>query len=160
MQPGKSRAGVRNDTKHATAVERASRKLVQATSEADADIHLTEKEALTDAFSNNEASTQEIERIKIGSNRNCIREDLAKVEMVLSKESSRAIFEMGNVELIELKTSMIQCPSCLHNVFEGTLLCICGKLIKPNQDAIHRIKEALKILKSTFLPCISDFRRR
>ena len=66
----KSRAGVRDDTKHATEVERASRKLVQATSEADAGTHLTAKEALTDAFSNNEANTQEeIERVTIGSNK-------------------------------------------------------------------------------------------
>ena len=84
-------------------------------------------------FSNNEANTQEIERVQIGSNKICIREDLAKEKMVFSKESSRAIFEMGNVELIELKKSPIQCPSCFHYVFEGTLLCKCGKQIKPDQ---------------------------
>ena len=56
-----SRAGVRDDTKHATEVERASKKLVQPISTADADSHLNEKEALTDAFSNNDANTQEIE---------------------------------------------------------------------------------------------------
>ena len=60
-----SRAGVRDDTKHATEVERASRKLVQAASEPDADTHLTEIEALTDAFSNNEANIQKIKQIKI-----------------------------------------------------------------------------------------------
>ena len=97
--------------KHATEVERTSRKLVQATSEADAETHPTEKEAFTDAFSNNEANTQEIKRIKIGLNKICIREDLAKEKMVFSKESSRAIFEMGNVEFIELKKSSIQFPS-------------------------------------------------
>ena len=37
-----------------------------------------------------------------------------------SKESRQAIFNMDNVELIELKKTTIQCPSCLHFVFEGT----------------------------------------
>ena len=69
---------------------------------------------------------------------------------MFSKESSRAIFEKCNVELIELKKSSIQCPSCLHCVFEGTLLCKFGKLIKPDQDAINRIKEAFEILKAPF----------
>ena len=56
--------------------------------------------------------------MKIGSNKTCIREDLAKDNMVFSEESSRAIFEMGNVELVELKKSSIQYPSCLQLVFE------------------------------------------
>ena len=112
--------------------------------------HLTEKEAFTDAFSNNEAKTEEIERIRIGSNKICIREDLAKEKMVFSKESSRAIFEMSNVELIELKKSSIPCPSCFHYVFEGTFLCNWGKLVKLDPDAINRIKEAFEILTAPF----------
>ena len=63
---------------------------------------------------------------------------------MFSKGSSRAIFEMGNVEFIELKKS-VPCPSCFHYVFEGTLLCKCGKLIELDQDAINPIKEAFKI---------------
>ena len=39
---------------------------------------------------------------------------------IVFRGSSRAIFEMGTVELIELKKSAIQRPSCLHHVFEGT----------------------------------------
>ena len=66
--------------------------------------------------------------------------------MVFSKESSRALFEMGNVELIELKKSSIQCPSCIHHVFEGTLLCICGKLMKPDQDVMNQTNEAFEIV--------------
>ena len=61
---------------------------------------------------------QAIERINIGSNKIYIREDLPKKKMVFSQESSQAIFDMGNVELIELKTSMIRCPSCPHKVFK------------------------------------------
>ena len=36
---------------------------------------------------------------------------------------NEAVFEVCNVELIGLKISMIQCPSCLHNIFKrGTSL--------------------------------------
>ena len=62
--------------------------------------HLSEREIITDAFSNSETNTQEIERVRISSNKICIREDLAKEEMVFSKESSSAVFEMGSVELV------------------------------------------------------------
>ena len=50
-----------------------------------------------------ETSTKVIERIESGSHKICIREDLAKEKMMFSQESSQAMFEMGNVELIELK---------------------------------------------------------
>ena len=56
--------------------------------------HLIEQEVVTDAFSNNEADAQEIERVKIGSNKICNRGDLAKEKMVFSEELSRAIFAM------------------------------------------------------------------
>ena len=122
---------MRYDTKHATEVERATRQLVLPTSEAEAETQLTVKEELTDT------NTKEIGRINIGSNKTCIREDLAKEKMVFSRESSQTIFKMGDVELIELKKSTIQCPSCLHCVFEGTFLCNCGE-------------EAFEILKAPF----------
>ena len=112
-RPGKSRAGVRDDAKHATEVEQASRKLVRATCEADVRTHLSEKEVITDAFSNNKGNTQDIGRVKIGSNKICIREDPAKEEMVFSKESCRAIFEVGDVELIELKKIIDSMPIML-----------------------------------------------
>ena len=86
-----SRTRVRDDTKHAMEVERASRKLVLATSEAEADAHLTGRKTLTNT------DTKEIERIKIGSNKICIREDLAKEKRVFSKETSHAISAMGSV---------------------------------------------------------------
>ena len=70
-------------------------------------------------------------------NKICIREDLAKEKMVLSKDSSHAVFEMGNVELIELGESSVRCPSCLHYVFEGTLICRCGNVMRPNQDVMN-----------------------
>ena len=89
-----------------------------------------------------DTNTKVIERIKVGSKKICTREDLAKEEMVFSQESSQAIFEMGNVELIELQTSMIQCPSCLHYVFQGTILCRCGIHIRPDLHMMRRIKAA------------------
>ena len=121
------------------------------------DTHLIDKEVSTDALVKNEAVKEEltdaftkpIEVIQIGSNKICIREDLAKEKMVFSQESSQTIFEMGNVELIELKTSMNQCPSCLHNVFKGTLLCRCGKHIRPELDMMRRIKAAFEVLKAS-----------
>ena len=134
---------MRDDTKHATEVEQASRKVVRATSEADVGTHLSEKEVITDAFSNNEANTQDIERGKI------FRTKFVE-KMVFSKESSCAISEMGNVELIELNKSSIQCPSCLHHVFEGTLLCKCGTLVKPDRDVMNRIKEDFEIPKAPY----------
>ena len=68
-----------------------------AISEAEADTHLTGKQGLTDT------NTKKIEKIKTGSNKICIREDLAKDKMVFSKETRHTISEMGNVELTELK---------------------------------------------------------
>ena len=57
-----SRAGVRDDAKHATE-RRATRQLVQITFEAKDDTHLTVKEELIDTM------TEDIERIQIGSNK-------------------------------------------------------------------------------------------
>ena len=45
-----SRPGVRDDTKHATEVERATRKLALPTTEAEAETHLTVKEELIDTM--------------------------------------------------------------------------------------------------------------
>ena len=70
--------------------------------------------------------------------------------MVFSQESSRAIFEMGNVEPIELKKSSIQYTSCLHHGFEGTLICMCGKLIRSNTDMMNQVTEAFEILKAPY----------
>ena len=135
-------------------VESSHRKLGQTTSDMETDAFL-KKEVITDTFSHAEAvkeeiaekNTEVIESIKIGSNKICIRADLAKENMMFSQESSQAIFEMGNVELMELKNSRIQCPSCLHHVFHGTIICACGKFIKHNQQMTQRVRRALDILK-------------
>ena len=95
-------------------------------------------------------------RIKRGSNKICIRNDLAKKTMMFSEESSQAIFDMGNVEYIELKKSMTQCPSCLHFAFKGTIICSCRKLIKLDQGMLRKIKQAFKILRA---PCFRTSER-
>ena len=100
----------------------------------DVDIHLSGRQVSADAFSKNEdvqeeraeTNTKVIERIKCGSNKICIREDLAKEKMVLSLSSRWAI-----VELVELKTSMIQCPSCLYHVSKGRFLADAGSTSGP-----------------------------
>ena len=69
----------------------------------DVGTHLSGQEVATDALLKNEAKTQEIERVTIGSNKICIRENPAQDKMLFSEESSRAIFEMDNAELIELR---------------------------------------------------------
>ena len=68
--------------------------------------------------------------------------------MMFSQEYSQVIFGMGNVELFELKTSRIQCPSCLHYVFRGTIFWACDKHIRPDLDMMRRIKAAFGILKA------------
>ena len=143
-------AGVQDVANHSTEVDLAHRKLGHTTSNMDVDTHLGDKEVSTNALLENEAVKEELtdtntkasESVTTGSNKICVREDLAKEKMVFNQESSQAIFEMGNVELIELKTSKIQCPSCLHYFFKGTILRARGKHIRPDQEMIRRIKAA------------------
>ena len=45
--------------------------------------------------------------------------------MIFSEESNRAIYEMGNIEMIELRqtSATTQCLSCLRHVLEGMNMC-------------------------------------
>ena len=153
---------MRDETKNATEVEveMATGNRERTASKEDVGTHLSEQEVVTDALLKNKANTQEIARVKIGSNKICVREDLNKDNMVFSEASSRAIFEMGNVELIDLKNSSIQCPSCLRHVFEGTLIGMCGKLIRPNKDVMKLIKEAFEALKAPYCRASSIVTKR
>ena len=74
--------------------------------------------------------------------------------MMFSPESSEAIFEMGNVELIELKKSRVP-----HYVFKGTIIRACGKHVKSNQEMIQRVRKAFDILTTPF-SCIYLIRIR
>ena len=49
-----------------------------------------------------------------------------------------------------MKKSSIQCPSCPHHVFEGTLICKFGKLTRPDQEVMNRIKEAFEMPKAPY----------
>ena len=100
--------GVQNVTDHSTEADLVHRKMRHTSSNMDVDTHLDGREVNTDVFPDDGANNQIIARIKIGSHKICMREDLAKEKMVFSQESSQAIFEMGNVELIHSKTSRIQ----------------------------------------------------
>ena len=59
---------------------------------------------------------KKLEKLRIGSSRKSLRDDLKeKSDTIFSEESSRAIYDMGNVELIELgqASATIQCLSFL-----------------------------------------------
>ena len=66
-----------------------------------------------DASLQDEAKMNEInekfEKLIMGSCAKSIRYDLSKSKMIFSEESSRAIYEMGNMELIELNTNLGDC---------------------------------------------------
>ena len=95
----------------------------------DVDIDLRVRGVSQDAILQDETKmreiNQQVNRVKAESNKISIRNDLAKDGMIFSEESSRAIYEMGNVDLIELKqtSETAQCPSCLKHVFEGMTMC-------------------------------------
>ena len=90
-----------------------------------------------------------LNELKLVQRKFCLHEDPVKESMEFSQESTQAAQDMANVELIELRTSQIhQCPSCGHAVFKETIICICVKLIRPNQEMIQRIRAAFHILKA------------
>ena len=95
---------------------------------------------------------KKLERLRTGSCTHFIRKDLSNGNMIFSEESSRAIYEMGNMELIELRqtSETIQCLSCLKQVPEGLNMCLCGVWPRPNQSTIDRIRAALAALKTPF----------
>ena len=94
--------GAQDGSNCSTEVKTGSRKLGQIASNAETDTVL-KQEDITDMVSQieavkEEANTEVMERINIGSNKICIRSDLAKKNMMFSQESCQAIIEMGNVE--------------------------------------------------------------
>ena len=50
---------------------------------------------------------EKLEKFNLGSITKSIRNDLSKGNMIFSEESSRAIYEMGNMELIELTQTSV-----------------------------------------------------
>ena len=92
------------------------------------------------------------EKLKIGSGTTSIRNDVSKSNMIFYEESSRAIYWMGIMELIELRqtSATLQCRSCLKHVPEGLHMCRCGVWLRPNQSTLDRIRKALAALKTPY----------
>ena len=102
---------------------------------------LLNKEVITDTFSQAEAvkaeiaeaNTELIERIKMLSNKICMRNDLAKKNMMFSH----------NVELIELWRNPEFNAHHAFTTYFREQLCACGKHITSNQEMIQRVRKAL-----------------
>ena len=75
-----------------------------------------------------------------------------KSKMIFSEESSRAIYEMGNMELIEQRqtSATVQCLSSLKHVPEGLNMCRCGVRLRPNRSTMDRIRTAFAALKTPY----------
>ena len=95
-------------------------------------------------------TNKKLEKLRIGSCTKSIRNNLSKGKMIFSEESSRAICEKGNMELIALRqtSATIQCLSCLKHVPEGLNMCQCGVWLRPNQSTMDRIRTAFAALKT------------
>ena len=96
-----------------------------------------------------EINEEKLEKFKMGSGTKSIRNDLSKCRMIFREETSRAINEMGNMELIELKqtSATMQCLSCLEHVPEGLNMCQCVVWLRPNQSTMVRIRAVFAALK-------------
>ena len=73
--------------------------------------------------------------------------------MIFSEQSSRVIYEIGNMELFELRqiSATTQCHSCLKHVPEGLKFCGCGVGLRPDEDTINRSKAIFLVLISPYL---------
>ena len=65
--------------------------------------HLSEQEVITYVFSNNEVNTSEIERVRIGWNKICIREDLAKDKIVFSSSPTGGVNNIPPIQQNSMK---------------------------------------------------------
>ena len=83
---------------------------------------------------------KKLEKLKSGCSTKSVRDDLKrKGDMIFSEESSRVIYEVGNLELMELRQTSATIQ-CLKHVPEGLNLCPRGVWLRPIQDAMDRIK--------------------
>ena len=115
-----------------------------------------------DAIFQDEEETDEInekmKKLKMGSSAESIRNDVSKRNMIFSEESSRANYETGNMEIIELRqtSATTQGLSCLKHVLEGMNMCQCGVWVRPNQSTLDRICS----FDNSLLPYRSDSVKR
>ena len=123
-------------------MEKASGNSWRNASKVDVGTDLKVQEVAQNALGQDEANTQEFNWEKIGSNKISIRNDLAKDKMIFSEESSRAFFEMGNVELFNV-----------HHVCTTYLrvrLCADVENYENPSKMRWRIREAFEALKSIY----------
>ena len=95
---------------------------------------------------------EKLEKFEMGSSTKCISNDLSKGNMIVSEESSHAIYDMGNMELYELRqiSVTIQYHSCLKHMTEGLKFCGCGVCLRPDEDTINRINARFQVLISPY----------
>ena len=77
---------------------------------------------------------EKLEKLKIGSSTKSIRNDLSNGKMIFSEESSRAIYEMGNMELKELRQNLGDYSVSFlleARTREGLNMCPCGVWLRP-----------------------------
>ena len=96
-------------------------------------------------------STKCRKSVKVGPCTKSIRNDLWYGNMIFSEESSRTIYEMGNMELIELRqtSTTIQCSSCLKHVPKGLNMCL-GVWHRPILSTMDRIRAPFATLKTLY----------
>ena len=98
----------------------------------------------------------------MGSCAKSIRNDLSKGKIIFSEESSLAIYEMGNMELIELKqtSATIQCSSCLKHIPEGLNVCQCGVWPRPKSKYDRTNQNSFCSVENSLLPYFSSHFKR
>ena len=116
---------------------------------------LVEKKPKFD-FEKTKEINKKLEKLRIGSCTNSLRNDLKKKKkkgvLIFSEESRCVIYDMVNLELIELRqtSATMQCLSCLKHVPEGLNMCQCGVWLRPNLDTMDRIKARFAALITPF----------
>ena len=93
--------------------------------------------------------TKKLVKLKSGSCTKSSRDDLKKKShMIFIEESSGLLFDMFNLELIELRqtSATIQFRSCLKHIPEGLNMCPCGVRLRPNQDTMNQSKARFEAL--------------
>ena len=85
--------------------------------------------------------------LKDESKLRCIHEDLKKVNLIFSEETSRTMSN-GQHENLGIKTdeATTQCYSCSEHVPEGLRFCMCGACLQPDQGTIDKFQERFRTL--------------
>ena len=155
------RTGIRDVGGNTTDDQTSTRKLVQNSVslvhknpqfEIDLRVEGVSQDAILQDEEKMNETNEELEKLRIGSCTKSIRDDSSNGTMIFSDETRRAIYEMSNMELIELKqtSATVQCSSCLKRVLEGVNMCQCGVWLRPNQCTMERIRIPFATLKTPY----------